>query len=144
MTMLAPILLAILLVFAIALALLGLYTLRLRARHKQRGLFGKPWPIPSIKPHELAPVFSTGPFGATLKAEVRFVGNADVPGGTSDLESWILAGLAKGAMEIFEFGTCTGRTTYHLAVNSPPRRQGDNPDPGSRAAWQLQGRRGRR
>ena len=41
------------------------------------------------------------------------------PGGTSDTEAWILAALAKGARRLFEFGTCTGKTTYLWARNQP-------------------------
>lgn len=119
MTPLEILLLVSLVALATALAFLGLYVLRVRARLKQKGLFGAPWPIPRVKPADIDPVFTPGPFGPTLAAEIRFVGNVDVPGGASDLESWVLAGLAKGAREIFEFGTCTGRTTYHLAINSP-------------------------
>lgn len=35
-----------------------------------------------------------------------------VPGGTSDTEAAILAVMATDAMRMFEFGTCTGKTTY--------------------------------
>ncbi len=38
----------------------------------------------------------------------------------SDYECWILAVLARRALNMFEFGTCTGRTTYLWARNSPP------------------------
>jgi predicted O-methyltransferase YrrM len=43
-----------------------------------------------------------------------------VQGSTSDAEAWILAVLAKNAKCLFEFGTCTGRTAYLWARNSPP------------------------
>ena len=69
------------------------------------------------------PVFALDPvFGPTLATEVRFVGRGGfhVLGGTTDFEAWILAVLAKRARCMFEFGTCTGKTTYLWAVNSEP------------------------
>jgi len=41
-----------------------------------------------------------------------------VVGMTSDYEGWILSCLAKSAKKIFEFGTCSGKTTALLALNS--------------------------
>ena len=38
---------------------------------------------------------------------------------TSDYEGWILAVLSKNSNKIFEFGTCSGKTTYLMALNSP-------------------------
>ena len=68
------------------------------------------------------PVFKTNEFGTTLATEVHFLSSGwrGTPGGTSDLEAWVLAVLAKEATNLFEFGTCTGRTTYLWARNSPP------------------------
>jgi len=84
-----------------------------------------PDPVPAIAVavEHLDPVFAPHPvFRPTLAAEVRFVGRGamHVLGGTTDLESWVLAVLAKGARRLFEFGTCTGKTTYLWAVNAPP------------------------
>ena len=42
-----------------------------------------------------------------------------VVGMTSDYEAWILASLSKISNKIFEFGTCSGKTTYLMALNSP-------------------------
>ena len=42
-----------------------------------------------------------------------------VVGMTSDYEGWILATLSKISSRIFEFGTCSGKTTYLMALNSP-------------------------
>jgi predicted O-methyltransferase YrrM len=42
-----------------------------------------------------------------------------VDGGTSDAEAWILAVLARRARRMFEVGTCTGKTAYLWARNSP-------------------------
>ena len=42
-----------------------------------------------------------------------------IVGMTSDYEAWILATLSKISNKIFEFGTCSGKTTYLMALNSP-------------------------
>jgi hypothetical protein len=89
-------------------------------RYKQKGLFSK-WPIPRISLEQLDPIFHTNEYGPTLDTAVHFIGrgNLNVPGGTSDSEAWILSVLAKKANNIFEFGTCTGKTAYLFAKNSP-------------------------
>ena len=43
----------------------------------------------------------------------------DFKGITSDYETWIMSVIAKKSKKIFEFGTCSGKTTYLLAENSP-------------------------
>jgi len=45
--------------------------------------------------------------------------NFNVVGMTSDYEAWILSVLAKKSRNIFEFGTCSGKTTLLFAMNSP-------------------------
>jgi predicted O-methyltransferase YrrM len=104
-----------------ATGVLGMQALRQRAARKQRGLFGE-WPIRRVSPAEIDAALRAGPFGPTLDAEVAFVGRGPyvVDGGTSDAEAWILAVLAKRAHRMFEFGTCTGKTAYLWARNSPP------------------------
>ena len=37
---------------------------------------------------------------------------------TSDYEAWIISTLSKVSKNIFEFGTCSGKTTYLMALNS--------------------------
>jgi len=95
--------------------------LRDRMDRKQRGLL-RPWPIPMVDLTMIDPVFTRDELGPCLNTEVRFIsgGERGVPGGTSDLEAWILAVLATQASEMFEFGTCTGRTTWLWACNSAP------------------------
>ncbi len=111
-------------IFLIPVILLVLACLRLHRywveRH-QRGIF-KPWPVAKANLQELSPRFELGELGPTLATEVSFLsdGQRGVPGGTSDLESWILAVLAKDAERMFEFGTCTGKSTYLWARNSSP------------------------
>jgi predicted O-methyltransferase YrrM len=79
------------------------------------------WPSPTVPLADLDPVFRTNDLGPTLDTEVSFVGRGPlvVPGGTSDAEAWVLSTLAKKSRRIFEFGTCTGKTTYLVARNSP-------------------------
>ncbi len=42
-----------------------------------------------------------------------------IEGQTSDYEAWILSCFAKFSKNIFEFGTCSGKTTTLFALNSP-------------------------
>ena len=118
MTLLLAVLAAFWFIVAIALVL---PLLRQRGVRKQRNLFGE-WPIPRARPEAVDPVFQPGPFGPTLDTEVAFVGRGPylVDGGTSDAEAWVLAVLARRARMMFEFGTCTGKTAYLWARNSPP------------------------
>ena len=87
---------------------------------KLRTFTGK-WPIEPVLPEAIDPAFRPGPFGPSRDAEVTYVGRGPyvVDGGTSDAEAWILAVLAKQASCLFEFGTCTGKTAYLWARNSP-------------------------
>lgn len=81
--------------------------------------------IPEVSLCEIDPIFKPNHLGTTLETEVHFMGRAGIhaEGAVSDSEAWILSVLAKKATNIFEFGTCTGRTTYLLAKNSPPEAQ---------------------
>jgi predicted O-methyltransferase YrrM len=108
------------LVLAPLLAVTTLKLLALRARKRQRGIFG-PWPIRKVPVEQLDTRFQPDELGATRAAEVTYVGRGTicVPGGTSDTEAWILAVLAKDARRLFEFGTCTGKTAYLWARNQP-------------------------
>ena len=44
--------------------------------------------------------------------------NNKIVGMTSDKEAWIIASLSKISKNIFEFGTCSGKTTYIMGLNS--------------------------
>lgn len=120
----------ILLALAAALAALCLGQARrirrLRARldRRRRREGAEPperWPVPLVELADFDAAFGADAFGCVRAGEVRFVaaGPRGVPGGTSDLEAWVLCVLAKESRRIFEIGTCTGRTTYLLARNSP-------------------------
>ena len=108
------------LISLVAALVLGLGQLRHRAVRKQRNLFGE-WPIRRVPPETIDPVLRPGQFGPTRDTEVAFIGRGPyvVDGGTSDAEAWILAVLAKRASAMFEVGTCTGKTAYLWARNSP-------------------------
>lgn len=94
--------------------------LRERRDRKRRTLTSR-WPIPPVSLEQVDPVFCPGPYGPGMETEVNFIGRGPIQaqGSTSDAESWILAVLAKRARCLFEFGTCTGRTAYLWARNSP-------------------------
>ena len=106
--------------FAVSIVL-AVPVLRQRNVRKQRNLFGE-WPVRRVRPEVVDPVFEPGPFGPTRDTEVAFIGRGPylVDGGTSDAEAWVLAVLARRAKLMFEFGTCTGKTAYLWARNSPP------------------------
>jgi len=91
-----------------------------RSRRKLRN--GWPWPVPTVQMPLVDPVFEPGEFGPTLDTEVRMLGRGSisVPGGTSDSEAWVIAVLAKRYASLFEFGTCTGKTSYLWARNTGP------------------------
>ena len=48
----------------------------------------------------------------SISAENKIVGM------TSDYEAWIIGCISKVSKNIFEFGTCSGKTTYIMALNS--------------------------
>ena len=104
----------------IAAGIIILFVLLRREREvrKQRGLFGA-WPIRKVAPEDFDPVFASGPLGPGRQTEIRSIGAYRVAGGIGDFETWIICNLAKSAELIFEFGTCTGKTTYLLAANAP-------------------------
>lgn len=95
------------------------YGLRERRRRKGRPLFDRS-PVRPAGPEDIDAVFEPGPFGYGRGTEVALIGDTGGTSTTSDTEAWILCVLARRARRIFEFGTCTGRTTYLLARNAPP------------------------
>lgn len=91
---------------------------RLYHKFKFKGMQGRRWPIKSVPLDQVSPVFQTGEFGTLAKGEVKVLAGRPAAG-VSALESAVLAALASESKGIFEFGTCTGATTYLLALNSP-------------------------
>jgi predicted O-methyltransferase YrrM len=113
------VLVALVVLLSVVSLVAGHYALVYRARRRQREVFGR-WPVRTVPLDTLHPVFVGTPFGPGLETEVHFVGQGSgIPGGTSDVEAWILAVLAKQSRAMFEFGTCTGKTTYLWARNAP-------------------------
>jgi hypothetical protein len=108
-----------LLQFAAIVALYLLFRRYRRRLHANEGRLRSP--IETVPFADVDPGFATGPHGPTLAGEVRFIGSGDgAHGSTSDTEAWVLAVLSKRASRMFEFGTCTGRTSYLWATNSAP------------------------
>lgn len=104
---------------AMVAAWAGRAYLRERSRRKMSGWL-RPWPIPQVALEQFDPIFAPDELGTTRETEVRFIsaGDRGTPGGTSDLETWVLSVLARRATMLFEFGTCTGRTAYLWACNA--------------------------
>jgi Methyltransferase domain len=92
---------------------------RLYRKHRRRRLFWHaPAKVPVAPLTEVDPRFVQGPLGMRRESEVQLIGGC-VHSGTDTYEAWILAVLAQRARRLFEFGTCTGRTAYLWARNSP-------------------------
>ncbi|MBI1311332.1 hypothetical protein GC176_08495 [bacterium] len=110
--------LAILLGISVVALLVTLYELNRRLNaHCGRGLLGR-WKIPTTQLANVDSIFAESELGVSFDCEVRFLGG-QATGTTSEQEGWILAVLSKQARRLFEFGTCTGRTTWLWAANSP-------------------------
>ena len=60
-----------------------------------------------------------GPKSEVIVKNFCIQGNNNIVGMTSDYEAWIISSLSKISNNIFEFGTCSGKTTYLMALNSP-------------------------
>ncbi len=97
---------------------LSIHAMQVKARRKQRSIWGE-WPVRKVELDAVDSIFAKTAFGPNPASLAQIVGTWGVLGGTSDTEAWILAALAKKSSGIFEFGTCTGKTTYLLAVNAP-------------------------
>ena len=111
---------AIELLLLAGLVVLGMQLRRERGMRKLRTFTGK-WPIKPVLPETIDAAFAPGPYGPGVEAQVKFIGRGPyvVDGGTSDAEAWVLAVVAKRAKCLFEFGTCTGKTAYLWARNTP-------------------------
>ena len=92
--------------------------LKLRRQHRRAFNF-RPYPIRKAKLDELDVDFLATPYGPSPDSVVAFVGSEGVMASVSDRETWVLGVLAKHAQRVFEFGTCSGKTTHVLAPNAP-------------------------
>lgn len=89
--------------------------IRRRRRYQKNGK----WPIAKAALEDIDPVFKPGLMGPSRETGIYSVSSYHVPGGISDFETWLMCNLARKAETIFEFGTCTGKTTWLLATNAP-------------------------
>ena len=106
-------------VLALGLGIALAHVIRYREARKQRGIL-RPWPIRRVPIEQFDARFQRTPLGPPRASEIRFIAGYGVAGGISDFESWILCVLARQARHVFEFGTCTGKTTFLLAANAGP------------------------
>ena len=108
------------LILAAIISALTVSVIKYRKRLYQATYKIKKSSIPVINLEELNPRFRQNEFGFTTDAEIHYIsaGQKGIPGGVSDLETWVLSVLAKDADKMFEFGTCTGKTSYLWAKNS--------------------------
>jgi len=60
-----------------------------------------------------------GPQDEAIVKNFCIPSNNKIVGMTSNYEAWIISCLSKISKKIFEFGTCSGKTTYLMALNSP-------------------------
>lgn len=110
----------VIVVLALLLALAVAKIERLYRKHRhRRWLFHLRTKVTPAALTDVDPRFAPGTFGTRRETEVRLIGGPAY-GGTDTYEAWILAVLAQTAQRLFEFGTCTGRTAYAWARNSPP------------------------
>ncbi|HWZ59570.1 MAG TPA: class I SAM-dependent methyltransferase [Gemmatimonadaceae bacterium] len=115
------VLLGVVVVLAVALRIIARRWARHRRSRREDGR-GRPWLLRRVPVHELDRVFTPDTtLGYSHETTVTFIclGPLPVVGVTSDYEAWILAVLARHATTMFEFGTCTGRTAFLWARNSP-------------------------
>ena len=59
----------------------------------------------------------SGPKKEAIIKSFSITADNKIVGMTSDYEAWIIASLSKISKNIFEFGTCSGKTTYLMALN---------------------------
>ena len=103
-----------LLALVLAFSLKHLAHYRLRLRHD--ALVFK-WPIPQANPEYITSRLEEGPYGAKLEAEINIIPAYQSYASLNELETVVLANLAKDSSRVFELGTASGRTTYIMASN---------------------------
>ncbi|MGA8499741.1 MAG: class I SAM-dependent methyltransferase [Xanthobacteraceae bacterium] len=110
-----------------ALVVAGLaYTVAKLRRYRRKFIMYKthetfqPGPINAVEIADFDARFKVTETGPDPSSAIQSVPSYKVQGGIDDFETWIICNFAKTAGRIFEFGTCTGKTAYLLALNSPP------------------------
>ena len=113
-------------IFIFLLIFLNLILIYLLNKKKIKSFFYKT-KIQSVELNHLDQIFANnqidkrlyGPKSEVIVKNFCIQGNNNIVGMTSDYEAWIISSLSKISNKIFEFGTCSGKTTYLMALNSP-------------------------
>jgi len=103
---------------ALALYLCAKRLLKFRRRQK-RSFTIKSYPIQKCQLEDVHPCFIQDQLGPSPNSTVYFIGGEGVEASLSDRETWVVAALAKFSKRIFEFGTCSGKTSHIMAMNAP-------------------------
>jgi len=112
--------------FFYSLILLNIFFIFYLKKRKIRVFFHNP-KIKSVNLEDVSECFNPDIVDDKLKSpsermitSIFFVPETwNVVGMTSDYEAWILSVLSKKSKNIFEFGTCSGKTTFLFSLNSP-------------------------
>ena len=111
--------------FIILLIFFNIILLYLINRKKIKNLIFKSR-IPKVDVSEINSIFELKKISQNLKGPKNDVivksfcvsSDNNIVGMTSDYEAWIISSLSKISKNIFEFGTCSGKTTFLMALNS--------------------------
>ena len=115
---------SVLIILLIATNIITIYRLK---RKKIKKYFAKSF-VKSVNLEKVNKIFESEKISENLYGPKKDVivksfcvpsGDKDIVGKTSDYEAWILSSLSKISKNIFEFGTCSGKTTTLMALNSP-------------------------
>ena len=115
---------SVLIILLITTNIITIYRLK---RKKIKKYFAKSF-IKSVNLEKVNKIFESEKISENLYGPKKDVivksfcvpsGDKDIVGKTSDYEAWILSSLSKISKNIFEFGTCSGKTTTLMALNSP-------------------------
>tara|TARA_B100001250_G_C19784286_1_gene783365 strand:+ start:318 stop:1103 length:786 start_codon:yes stop_codon:yes gene_type:complete len=107
------------------LIVLNIFLIFLLNKKKIKDYFHKP-KIKQIDITEAHEIFKLKEISENLKGPKNEViiksfsisNSNNIVGMTSDQEAWIIASFSKISKNIFEFGTCSGKTTFIMALNS--------------------------
>jgi|TARA_Y100000031_G_scaffold131502_1_gene151904 predicted O-methyltransferase YrrM len=113
-------------VIIILLIATNIITIYLLKRKKIKKYFAKSF-IKSVNLEKVNKIFESekisenlyGPKKDVIVKSFCIPSGQDIVGITSNYEAWILSSLSKISKNIFEFGTCSGKTTTLMALNSP-------------------------
>ena len=103
---------------ALALYLCAKRLLKFRRRQK-RSLLSNRILFKNVSWKTCTPVLYKDQLGPSPNSAVYFIGGEGVEASLSDRETWVVAALAKFSKRIFEFGTCSGKTSHIMAMNAP-------------------------